>query len=61
MFKNFMKLNGGVEKAWNKCLPEWETFGRVNDFPMDELRNIYTPSEETILGPKSYDFISQRS
>jgi len=46
----FLLLYGGIERAWEKCLPHWLELGRVNDFPMDELRNIYVPSFPTRLG-----------
>lgn len=43
-------LQGGVDLAWQKCLPEWISFGRVRDRSFGVRAPKYWPSFVTRLG-----------
>ena len=43
-------LDGTIEQAWQKCLPEWKAFGRVRDRSMCVQVPRYCPSFSKNLG-----------
>lgn len=60
-------LEGGVDLAWQKCLPEWIVFGRVRDRSWGVRTPKYWPSFVTRLGQSfveqyrdDYQFLTSR-
>jgi hypothetical protein len=49
-----------IEQEWYRCMSIWRHIGRVEDFPRNERRPKYLPSQPTEMARKfSKDFLSQ--
>ena len=43
-------MTDSIERDWNECMRLWRHIGRVEDFPRNERRPKYAPSEGKTLG-----------